>query len=106
MEGDHRVRTDYFELPASSEAIGLLLRQFAGKRIAVVSGLEPDEPIWSLRGHDVFAVDTIKVWLEDASARWLDREGLSAARAAGVAADIAALERWQADHANLVKVPD
>ena len=100
------MKTMYLTIPTSSEQLGLLLRQFAGQRVAIVSGLDPGEPIFALRGHDTMAVNTIWEWLNKARERWGEQAGLSEARVNGVLEDIATISDWQAENPTLTRAPD
>jgi len=73
-----------------------------GARVAVVTGLEPDEPVFVLRARDALALNVVAQY----SMLTTEAGLFSADRREGLHATLSALVDWRNQHAERVRDPD
>jgi hypothetical protein len=60
-----------------------------------------DVPVFTIVAWDTFAVDTVRYWLQLAEFRGVNPDKLFRSRK-----HLEAIDRWQKDHPEKVKIPD
>lgn len=94
MQVTYAQKTDLDKIEAEFEGIEV------GARVAIVTGLREDEPVFVFRAQDALSVGTVSLWREMA---W---QSLTPERLAEVDADIAKFIEWRHENQEHVKDPD